>query len=95
MGHGALGGHGHGEHVLLRVLHALLDGGGHFLGLAHAHAHTTVAVAHDHEGRQLHAAAALHGLGDAVDEDDALLQLGSRALLLLAVVVTSHMPNPF
>ena len=94
MGHGALGGDGHGEHVLLRVLDALLDGGGHFLGLAHAHAHAAVAVAHDHERGQAEAAAALDDLGHAVDENDALLQLRSSALLL-TVVVTSHMPNPF
>ena len=83
-----LGRQRHGEHVLLRVLDALLDGDGHFLGLAHAHADAAVAVADDHERGEREAAAALDDLGHAVDVDDALLELGNPGVVLL--LVTSH-----
>ena len=83
-----LGRQRHAEHVLLRVLDALLDGDGHFLGLAHAHADAAVAVADDHERGEREAAAALDDLGHAVDVDDALLELGNPGVVLL--LVTSH-----
>src|SRR3712207_8530099 len=50
------------EQVLLRVLHALLDGQRHLVGLAVAGAHDPVLVAHDHERGEGEAAAALDDL---------------------------------
>ena len=82
----------HGEHVLLCVLHALLDGRRHFLGLAHADADVAVAVAHDHQRGQTETATTLDDLGHAVDVNDALFELGSCGVLLL---VASHRLNPF
>ena len=70
-----------GEHVLLRILDALLDGGGNFLGLAHADAHAALAVANDYQSGECEATAALDDLGDAIDIDDALLKLGNACLL--------------
>ena len=74
---------GHVEHVLLGVLDALGNGQGHLGGLAHAKADVALAVTHGHEGDEGHATAALDGLGDTVDEDDALLKI--RVLLALAI----------
>ena len=88
MGNGALGGHGNVEHVLLSVDGGLGDSQRHLRGLAHAQTDVALAVAHDHEGHEAHATTALDGLGDAVDENDALLELGGLALLLL--LITSH-----
>ena len=76
-------GDGHVEHVLLGVLDALGNGQGHLGGLAHAEADVALAVTDGNEGDEGHAAAALDGLGDTVDEDDALLKI--RVLLALAI----------
>lgn len=88
MRNGALSGDGHVEHVLLGVDGSLGDCQRHLGGLTHAKTNVALAVAHDHEGHEAHATTALDGLGDAVDENDALLELGGLALLLL--LVTSH-----
>ena len=61
--------------VLLGVLNAFADGVGHFGGLANAKAHNAVAVAHNHQGGELHHAAALNGLGYTVDSHNPLLQV--------------------
>jgi hypothetical protein len=77
------------EEVLLRLLHALGDRGGHLLGLAVADTDHPVAVTDDDQGGEAEAAAALDDLGHAVDGDDALEVrrpvLGAAAAAALAV----------
>src|SRR3954447_14594716 len=60
------------EEVLLGLLHALGDRGGHLLGLAVADTDGAVAVAHHDERGEAEAAAALDDLCHAVDRDDPL-----------------------
>src|SRR4029077_3201578 len=67
----------HAEEVLLSLLHALGDGGGHLLGLAVPDADHPVAVAHHHQGGEAEATAALDDLGHAVDGDH-VLNIGGR-----------------
>ena len=64
-------GHRHFEEVALGFLGALLDGEGHFLGLAVPEADAAVAVADHDERGEREATATLDDLGDAVDGDDA------------------------
>ena len=66
---------GHAEEVLLRALDALLDRQRDLVGLAVAVADDAVLVTHDDERGEREAPAALDHLGDAVDLDDALLQV--------------------
>ena len=75
------------EHVLLGVERSLGDGQRHLSGLAHAKTHVALAVADDDESHERHTTAALDGLRNTVDENDALLELGGLALLLR---ITSH-----
>ena len=63
------------EQVLARLVVALADRLGHLVGLAEPDADVTGLVAHDDERREAEAAAALDDLRDAVDVDDALLEL--------------------
>ena len=81
-------GHGHVEHVLLGVERGLGDGQRHLGRLAHAQADVALAVTDDDERDERHATAALDGLGNTVDENDALLELGGLALLVISI--TSH-----
>src|SRR5699024_5474381 len=80
---GALG--GDLVHILLGSGLTLADGLGHFARLADAVADGALAVAHDHQSGKLHDAAALHGLGHAVDGD----HLGDHAV----VFTVSHSHN--
>ncbi len=64
-----------GEDVLLRLLHALLDRGGHFLRLAVAEPDVALTVADDHERGEGEPPTALDDLGDSVDGDDSLFEL--------------------
>ena len=66
---------GHAEEVLLRALDALLDRERDLVGLAVADADDFAFVADDDERREREAPAALDDLGDAVDLDDALLEV--------------------
>ena len=66
---------GHAEEVLLGALDALLDRERHLVGLAVADADDFAFVADDDERREREAPAALDDLGDAVDLDDALLEV--------------------
>ena len=66
---------GHAEEVLLRALDALLDRERDLVGLAVADADDAVLVADDDERGEREAPAALDDLGDAVDLDDALLEV--------------------
>src|SRR5438552_6814195 len=71
--------HRHGDHVALRDLHALTDGLGHLARLADAGADAAIHVT-DHDQRaEGELAAALDDLGDAVDADDAVRELGPFA----------------
>src|SRR5206468_2913416 len=66
---------GHAEEVLLGLLDALLDRDRDLVGLAVADADDLALVAdHDQRGER-EAPAALDDLGDAVDLDDALLEV--------------------
>ena len=78
----------HLEDVLARLVVALADRLGHFVGLPEADAHVTALVADDHEGRKREATAALDDLRDAVDVDDALLEL------LVVNLLDSHLRTP-
>ena len=85
MGDGATG-QGHGDHVLLGILDTLADGLGNFAGLANAVTDVALAVANNDQGSELHNAAALNGLGNAVDGDD----LGDHAVILFSVSLHGH-----
>ena len=63
------------EEVLLRAFDALLDGQRNLVGLAVADADDAVLVADDDQGGEREPPAALDDLGDAVDLDDAFLQV--------------------
>jgi hypothetical protein len=69
----------HAEEVLLGALDALLDRERDLVGLAVARADDPVLVADDHERGEREPPAALDDLGDAVDLDDALLEVESGA----------------
>ncbi|BDZ41186.1 hypothetical protein GCM10025865_04850 [Paraoerskovia sediminicola] len=66
---------GDAEEVLLGLLDALRDRGGHLLGLAVADADLTVTVADDDESGEAEATTTLDDLRHAVDRDDALDEL--------------------
>ena len=66
---------GTSKRFLRGLLHALLDGGRHLLGLAVAEADVAVAVADDDERGEREPPAALDDLGDAVDRDHPLFEL--------------------
>ena len=66
---------GHPEEVLLRALDALLDRHRDLVGLAVADADDALLVAHHDQRGEREAPAALDDLGDAVDLDDALLEV--------------------
>jgi hypothetical protein len=78
--------HRHLEEVLLGLLDALLDRRLDLLGLAVPDADHALAVADDDERGELEPTTALHDLGDAVDRDDALVEL--LALLFAATPAT-------
>ena len=65
----------HVEQALARLLHALLDRGGHLLRLAVPEAHVARAVTHHHERGEGEPPATLDDLGDPVDGDDSLFVL--------------------
>ena len=69
--------HRHLEEVLAGALDALLDRDRDLVRLAVADADLRLLVAHHHERGEREAAAALDDLGDAVDLDDPLLQVGA------------------
>ena len=64
------------HHVLLGLLDRLADGHGNFARLAHAEAGVAALVAHDDERRKAEVLAALDDLGDAVDRNDLIFQVG-------------------
>ncbi len=66
---------GDAEEILLGALDALLDRERNLVGLAVADADDVTFIADDDEGREGEAPAALDDLGDAVDLDDALLEI--------------------
>ena len=78
--------HGNLVHVLLGGAFTLADGLGNFAGLANAVTDVALAVANNDQGSELHNAAALNGLGNAVDGDD----LGDHAVILFSVSLHGH-----
>src|SRR5258708_38568325 len=83
----------HGDHALFGGLGGLLDGVGDLVGLAVADADAALAVTDDGEGGEAEAAAALHDLGAAVDEDDLLEHAGLTRIIAGAgkrPVIVSH-----
>ena len=74
----------HLEEVLPRLIVPLADGLGNLVRLAETDPDVPGLVAHDDERREREAPAALDDLGDAVDVDDALLEL------LLIQLIESH-----
>ncbi len=82
----------HQDDVLLRVVDALGDRIGHFVGLAQADAHMPLAVAHHHDRVEAEPATALHHFGDAVDVDELVLEFQFTCFdSCHRVLVTSHM----
>ena len=77
----------HGEEVLARLLHALLDRGRHFLRLAVAEADVADAVADHDERGEREPPSALHDLGDAVDRDHSLFELAVGHVQSLQILV--------
>src|SRR6185437_8747779 len=69
------------EEILLRVLDGLGDRERDLAGLAVADADAVDLVADDDERREREAASALDDLGDAVDLDDALLELARLCVI--------------
>src|SRR6266566_4489102 len=65
----------HEDEVLLGVLDGLTDRLGHLVGLAETDAHVTAPVTDHDQRREREPSAALDDLGDAVDGDDAIVQL--------------------
>src|SRR5690606_29831164 len=81
----------HVDHVLVGVGGALPDRLGNFVGLAVADADLALAVADNGERGEAEAAAALHDLGAAVDEDDLLDHLravGGSGLVAVVATLT-------
>ena len=66
---------GHAEEGLLGRLDALLNGERHLVRLAVADADNVLLIAHDHQRGEREAPTALDHLGNAVDLDDALLEV--------------------
>src|SRR2546428_4961382 len=80
-----------GEEILLRVLDGLRDRERHLTGLAVADAHAVDLVADHHQRGERKAPAALDDLGDAVDLDNALLELA--AVLVVGVAQNLRPPS--
>jgi hypothetical protein len=76
---------GDAEQVLLGLLDALLDGQRDLARLAVADADDVLLVTHHDERGEGEATAALDDLRDAVDLDDALLQVGVAAIAVAAL----------
>ena len=75
--------------VLLGVLSSLAGGFRNLNGLADAAADAALAVADDDQRSKAHVAAALHGLGDAVDRNHLLLELALLAALTARAALTA------
>ena len=85
---------GHGGQVLLSVLQALADRFGDFGCFAEAEAHAALAVTHDDECGELCDAAALNGLGNAVEGNDFFGEflglIAAAAAIVPSVIVICH-----
>src|SRR5690606_12097479 len=76
-------------HALAGGFHRLLDRGRHFAGLAVAKADPALAVADHRQRGEGELAAALHGLGDAVDRDQLLDHAVVDFLAVAAIAVAA------
>ena len=83
---------GDGDDVLLCVLKTLADCLGNFARLAEAVADAALAVANDAQRGELHDAAALDGLADAVEGNYLLDELGGSLVLatISSVIIVCH-----
>ncbi len=79
----------HADQAALGRLGRLADCLGNLAGLAVAVADAALLVADDDEGSKGHAAAALHGLGNAVDVDEAVNELVVALLAVFAAAATA------
>ena len=85
---------GHAEHVLLGVVHGLLNCERNLVRLTVPHANCVHLVAHDHQGREREAATALDDLGHTVHLNDALLELDPVRADLFASALCHLLPRP-
>jgi hypothetical protein len=74
----------HGDQRLLGLLDTLADGIGHFAGLAHADSNLTLAVTDHDQAAEREPATTLYDFGDAIDLNDAFLELGTTILIVAA-----------
>ena len=80
---------GHLHHRLAGLLHALADGFGHLVRLAHSDADLALPVADGHQGAETEAPAALHHLGHTVHVDDPVDEFTLFGILGLPVPASS------
>src|SRR5688572_19366852 len=79
----------HADHLPLGMLGRLADRLGHFTRLAGTVTDAALAVADHHDRREAEALAALHHLGDAVDADQLLDQLGLGVTVALPLPIAA------
>ena len=73
---------GHIHQVLLGILVGLTDGLGDFGSLAHASTNAAVLIADHDQSGEPHIAAALNGLGHAIDSDKLLFEFADLFVAL-------------
>ena len=73
------------DHLLFGIFRSLANGFGDFHGLTHAAAHAAVLVAHNHQRGEPHVAAALYGLGYAINGNQFLFEFANLLIALHCV----------
>ena len=66
--------------ILLGILDTLRDSGSDFIRLSKTITDDAVLIAHDHDGRETEMTSTLGDLGNALDSDEAVLELQVRGL---------------
>src|SRR5437762_1894968 len=84
--------HGHGDHLLARLLDALPNGVGDFSCASNAHANGARAIADDNQRPEIEMPATLDHLGDARDIDHALLKFVVRLVAIAAALAARAAP---
>ena len=79
------------DHVLLAILDAFLNGGGHFTAFAETVSHLALLVTDDDDGTEAESPTTLGGLGHTVDANQAVLQIWITGTRLLVPVSTSFL----
>src|SRR5690606_35070971 len=85
---------GHLDQTATGLFHGLLNGHGHFAGLALAHADTAVAIAHHGQCSEAHGTTTLHHLADAVDANHLFAQAVVFLLCGVPTLCFSHLTIP-